>query len=152
MAKAKDPIADLLDQKNEQDEIERGATKWEPEEGDRLNGIVVKTGWFDGGDYEPSMFMIVKNLDADGHLKVWLKTALKGQMDDMTPAMGQQIAIRYDGMVQGKTRAYHGYTSVLVPDSDGKVKRDQKYWATKGFYRGPERAETSETDDDGDYF
>ena len=112
----------MLDKQSEKNDEERGAEKWEPEEGDTLDGIILKTGWYDGGEYEPSMFFILKDMDGDTH-RAYCPTVLKNQLLELQPAMGTGIAIRYEGRKESKnsSRKYHAYTLVPVPDKNGKV-------------------------------
>lgn len=144
----------LLDAQAKKNEEERGASKWEPEAGDTLDGILIKTGWYDGGDYEPSLWLMVKDMDGVVH-RVYCPTVLLGQMREEMPAIGSGIAIRYEGRVQSEksSRKYHAYTLVLVPTADGEVLRDYGYWREHGFYGKATTTTTNkEANDDGDFF
>lgn len=129
-------IDKLLDAQAERDEEERGATKWKPEPGDTLNGILVKTGWYDGGEYSPSLWLLIKTMDGDTY-RVYCPTVLTNRLNEEEPAIGSGIAIRYEGRreAQNSARRYHAYTLALVPDKDGNVKTDPKYWHENGVYR-----------------
>jgi hypothetical protein len=128
-------IDKLLDDQKARDDEESGASKWEPKEDDVLSGYLIKTGWYDGGDYDPSMWLLVKDEEGDTH-RVYCPTVLHNKVTEEMPAIGSGIAIRYEGRVQGASRKYHSYTFGLVPDSGGKVKQDPKYWREHGVYRG----------------
>ncbi len=146
-------INEMLDKQSEKNDEERGAEKWEPEEGDTLDGIILKTGWYDGGEYEPSMFFILKDMDGDTH-RAYCPTVLKNQLLELQQAMGTGIAIRYEGRKESKnsSRKYHAYTLVPVPDKNGKVKRDSAYWKEHGVYRGSQAATQDSGSDDESYF
>jgi hypothetical protein len=152
-----DDIKKLLDDKFEKQEEERGAKRWEPEPGDTLSGVIMKVGWYDSGEYEPSMFLIFKDVTEHETYRVWVKTVLANQLNEEAPAIGQLMAIRYDGKVEGQTgRAYHNYTVVLVPDNKGEVKRDFPFWLQHGTYTGAtkvqRRIEAANADDDERFF
>lgn len=145
-------IDDLLNKQAQENEDERGADKWEPKSGDQLSGFIMKTGWYDGGDYEPSMWLLVKDEEGDA-TRVYCPTVLRNQVLEEAPAIGSGIAIRYEGkkpVASNPKRSYHAHTFVLVPDSDGNVKRDHAYWKMHGTYRGAQVA--ASTDDDDSFF
>ena len=138
MTKDNDEIQKLLDDKMEKNEEVQGAEKWAPEAGEMLQGIITKTGWFDGGPYEPSLWILVKDI-ADGETKrVYASTVLLGQLREEMPKMGSGIAIRYEGRkpTQDGSRKYHSWTLALVPDKSGVVHTDEAYWKEHGVYRG----------------
>ena len=145
-------VNQLLDNQAEKNDEERGAEKWSPEEGDSLDGIILKTGWYDGGEYEPSLFFILKDMDGDTH-RIFCPTVLRNQLVESSPAMGSGIAVRYEGRKDSKnsSRRYHAYTLVLVPDKTGKVKVDTKYWMEHGIYRGTVKVATT-TEEEGSFF
>ena len=138
MAKSSDEIQQLLDDKQEKNEEAQGAEKWAPEAGEMLQGIITKTGWFDGGPYEPSLWILVKDI-ADGETKrVYASTVLLGQLREEMPKMGSGVAIRYEGRkpTQDGSRKYHSWTFALVSDKNGVVHTDENYWKEHGVYRG----------------
>ena len=138
MPKAKSDIDKLLDAKKEKNDEEIGAEKWDPKPGEKLVGAIQKVGWYDGGDYDPSLYLLFKEFDNDETHRIYAKTVLLNQLKEEEPAIGQALAIRYDGKVQGASRKYHGYTTMLIPDEDGNVKRDHEFWVKNGIYRGPQ--------------
>ena len=140
---AKTDIDKLLDEKKAANDEEIGAEKWDPKAGEKLSGAIQKVGWYDGGDYDPSLYLIFKEFDKDETHRIYAKTVLMNQLLEEMPAIGQHMVIRYDGKVQGASRKYHGYTTVLVPDEDGQVKRDPKFWHENGTYRGPSAGTTT---------
>jgi len=132
-------IDKLLDNQSDKNEEERGAEKWEPKDGDQMSGYLLKSGWYDGGDYEPSLWVLIKDEEGETH-RVYCPTVLRNQVLEEVPAIGSGVAIRYEGKKPAKNnpqRSYHAYTFVLVPDSEGEVKRDFAYWKVNGVYRGP---------------
>ena len=144
MAKEEQDIAALLDAKQEKNEEAQGAEKWTPETGDLLQGIITKTGWYDGGSYAPSLWILVKDI-ADGETRrVYASTVLANQLREEMPRMGSGVAIRYEGRkpTQDGSRKYHAWTLALVPDKDGTVYKDESYWKENGVYRGA--AETAQ--------
>ncbi len=144
MAKEADEIQQLLDDKQAKNEEAQGAEKWAPEAGDMLQGIVTKTGWYDGGSYAPSLWILVKDI-SDGETKrVYASTVLANQLREEMPRMGSGVAIRYEGRkpTQDGSRKYHAWTLALVPDKDGTVYKDENYWKEHGVYRGA--AETAQ--------
>ncbi len=145
-------VNELLDTQAEKNDEERGAEKWSPEEGDSLDGIILKTGWYDGGEYEPSLFFILKDMEGETH-RVYCPTVLRNQLVESQPAMGSGIAVRYEGRKDSKSgnRRYHAYTLVLVPDKTGKVRIDPKYWLEHGVYRGTVKNVTL-TEEEGSFF
>jgi len=142
-------MADINELLNKQRE-ERGADKWQPDAGDILEGILTKTGWYDGGEYDPSLWLIIKDMEDDTSVRVYCPTVLKNQVNEEAPAIGSGVAIRYEGRVTAEKsgRKYHDYTLALVPDKDGAVLRDHAYWKENGVYRGPEAANAAASDDD----
>ena len=146
-------VNELLDSQSEKNEEERGAEKWSPEEGNSLDGILLKTGWYDGGEYEPSLFFILKDMEGETH-RVYCPTVLRNQLVESQPAMGSGIAVRYEGRKDSKnsSRRYHAYTLVLVPDKTGKVKVDPKYWLEHGIYRGTQSGSSSTDSSDDSFF
>ena len=149
-------IESLLNQKAQENAEDRGAEKWEPEAGDTLDGILTKTGWYDGGEYAPSLWLLVKQLDSDETVRVYCPTVLFNQVTEAMPAIGSGIAIRYEGRNEAKSgRKYHAYTFVLVPDAEGNVKQDPKYWQSASVYTPPvsgASATTQNAEDDGAFF
>lgn len=147
----------LLDDKKATNDEERGAAKWEPEEGDKLSGFLMKSGWYDGNpEYPPSLWILVKDEDGDTH-RVYCPTVLRGQLVEEAPAIGSGIAIRYEGRVDSQTagRRYHSYTLALIPDKSGRTKTDDAYWRVNGTYGGGGGASGSSSnssDDDGSFF
>lgn len=135
-------IDKLLDAKHDEQEEERSAKRWEPEPGETISGVIMRVGWYDGGEYDPSMFLVFKDIDKDEVRRVWVKTVLQRQLTEEAPAIGQHIAIRYDGRETSNTgRKYHNYTLVLVPDESGEAKRDHAFWRVHGTYQGVTRRE-----------
>lgn len=151
-------IDELLNAKHDKDAEERNADRWEPEAGDTINGVITKVAWYDGGDYEPSMYLIFKDIEADKSIRIWVKTVLARALNEEAPAIGQHVAIRYDGREVGQSgRKYHNYTLVLVPDSNGKVRVDYPFWLNHGTFQGTTNVETrgqaaSSNDPDERYF
>jgi len=138
LAKSSDDIQQLLDDKQEKNEEAQGAEKWSPEAGEMLQGIITKTGWYDGGAYDPSLWILVKNI-ADGEtVRLYATTVLLNQLREEMPKMGSGIAIRYEGRkpTQDGSRKYHSWTLALVPDKSGVVHTDEAYWKEHGVYRG----------------
>ena len=136
-------IDKLLDTKHDKDEEERNADRWEPEPGDTISGVITKVGWYDGGEYEPSMYLIFRDIEANKSVRIWVKTVLSRALNEEAPAIGQHVAIRYDGREVGQSgRKYHNYTLVLVPDKDDKVKRDYRFWLANGIFTGTTKVET----------
>lgn len=152
MAQTNEEIQALLDKKQAKNEEDRGAEKWDPEAGDMLQGIVTKTGWYDGGSYAPSLWILVKDI-ADGETKrVYASTVLANQLREEMPRMGSGVAIRYEGRkpTQDGSRKYHAWTLALVPDKEGTVYRDAAYWEANGQYRGSQDATEEATSDASD--
>ena len=152
MAQSDDNIQQLLDDKQAKNEEAQGAEKWAPEEGDMLQGIITKTGWYDGGSYAPSLWILVKDI-ADGETKrVYASTVLANQLREEMPKMGSGVAIRYEGRkpTQDGSRKYHAWTLALVPDKEGTVYRDAAYWTENGVYRGSQGATEAVTSDASD--
>lgn len=151
---AKTDIDKLLDEKKAENDEEIGAEKWDPKAGEKLEGAIQKVGWYDGGDYAPSLYLIFKEFDKDETHRIYTKTVLMNQLLEEKPAVGQHMVIRYDGKVQGASRKYHGYTTVLVPDDDGVVKRDPAFWNENGVYRGSSSGTTTpqREEPDGGFF
>lgn len=148
-----DDISKMLDERKAQNEEEVGAEKWAPEAGEMKTCAIQKIGWYDGStEYAPSMFILVKDFDSDATVRVYTSTVLKGQLLEEAPAIGQPLAIRYEGKVQGKSRKYHSWTLVLVPDENGNVKRDHKLWQEQGVYRGTQPERQTMTDDGDSFF
>lgn len=149
MAKDNDDIQKLLDSSKEKNEEGRGAEKWTPNEGDTLQGILIKTGWYDGGTYAPSLWIMVKDM-GDGEVKrVYASTVLANQLREEMPRISSGIAIRYEGRkpTQDGSRKYHAWTLALVPDKNGVVHRDEDYWERNGQYRGAQKATVQTTSD-----
>ena len=122
----------LLDTKKQQADEERGADKWTPEAGDTITGFLMKTGWYTGGTYKPSLWLLVKTDEGDD-VRVYCKTVLFGQVCEEMPAIGSGIAIRYEGREASQAgRNYDNYTFALVPDENGNVKRNRAYWEEAG--------------------
>ena len=138
MTKDNDEIQKRLDEKREKNEEVQGAEKWAPEAGEMLQGIITKTGWFDGGPYDPSLWILVKDI-ADGETKrVYASTVLLGQLREEMPKMGSGVAIRYEGRkpTQDGSRKYHSWTFALVSDKNVVLHTDEAYWKEHGVYRG----------------
>ena len=158
MSKSSDEIQALLDAKQEKNEEAQGAEKWQPEAGDMLQGIITKTGWYDGGSYAPSLWVLIKDI-SDGETKrVYASTVLKNQLVEEAPKMGSGVAIRYEGRkpTQDGSRKYHAWTLALVPDKSGVVHTDPDYWRENGVYRGSQKQQVpsvaSEDVDASDFF
>ncbi len=145
-------IDKLLDGQKAKNEEEIGAEKWEPSAGDIKQGAIQKIGWYDGGDYAPSMYLLLKDFEAEETFRVYCSTVLRNQLLEEAPAIGQPIVIRYEGKVQGKNRKYHSWTLALIPNAEGLVKRDQKLWHEHGTYRGEQKQVASRDDDDMSFF
>jgi len=144
---------DLLNTQHKQNEEETGADKWTPEAGTVLSGAIQKTGWYDGGDYKPSMFLVFKEFETDDTYRVYMPTVLHKQMLEAMPAIGQHIVIRYEGMEKGASgREYKNYTTVLVPDENGNVKRDHQYWAKAAVYRPTQQQANRPAVEETDFF
>ncbi len=152
MAKDEQDIAALLDAKQEKNEEAQGAEKWTPEEGDMLQGIITKTGWYDGGSYAPSLWILVKDISDGETRRVYASTVLANQLREETPKMGSGVAIRYEGRkpTQDGSRKYHAWTLALVPDKEGTVYRDAAYWDQNGVYRGSQGTTETVTSDASD--
>jgi hypothetical protein len=148
-------IEKLLEEAAKERAEQRDAKKWEPEAGETLVGVITKTGWYDQSvEYDPSLWVIVKDIENDETVTVWPKTVLMGQLNEIAPALGQIIAIQYMGRIESAAgRMYHDFTMIMVPNSNGKTKQDYPYWAQHGIYRGsgaskPPVARSSEGDED----
>jgi hypothetical protein len=103
------------------------------------------------------MYLIFKDIEADKSIRIWVKTVLERQLKEEAPAIGQHVAIRYDGRETGTSgRKYHNYTLVLIPDKDDQVKRDYPFWLANGTYQGvtkrEARAEAAGASEDERYF
>ena len=132
MPKKGDAIDALLDTKKQEAEDAANAEKWDPDAGDTIRGYLVKTGWYTGGTYPPSLWLLIKTDDGDD-VRVYCKTVLRGQVLEEEPAIGSGIAIRYEGRETSQAgRKYDSYTMVLIPDDEGNVKRDHAYWLEAG--------------------
>jgi hypothetical protein len=149
---AKSDIDKLLDEKKATNDEEIGAEKWDPKDGEKVDGAIQKVGWYDGGDYEAQLYLIFKLFDSDETIRIYCKTVLLNQLVEEKPAVGQHMVIRYDGKVQGAKRKYHGFTTILVPDDGGNVKRDPKFWAENGTYRGAKTTTPQREEPDGGFF
>ena len=137
---------------------ERQAPKWEPKAGDVIEGIITKSGWYDGGEYEPSLWVLIKDMEAGTSTRVYCPTVLRNQITEEAPKMGSGVAIRYEGKqpsANNPKRSYHAYTFALVPDANGTVLTDHSYWLQNGVYRGPVSGEGTsrpESDDKDGWF
>lgn len=147
-------IDDLLDKAAQ----ERTASKWDPDPGDIIEGLLIKTGWYDGGEYDPALWLLIKDTEDGTYRRVYCPTVLRRQVTEEAPAMGSGIAIRYEGKVPSESnpkRTYHSYTLALVPAANGDVLRDPRYWATAGTYqlaRASGATDDSVDEDDGSFF
>lgn len=152
-----EPVTDINDILNKSRE-ERSATKWEPSEGDVIEGIITKSGWYDGGEFAPSMWVLIKDMETGDSTRVYCPTVLKNQITDEAPKMGSGVAIRYEGKqpsASNPKRSYHDYTFALVPDKNGTIHQDHAYWHENGVYRGPVSqgaTSGSANDEDGGWF
>ena len=138
MTKDNDEIQKLLDDKQAKNDEAQGAEKWAPEAGEMLQGIITKTGWYDGGSYSPSLWILVKDISSGETVRVYASTVLLGQLREEMPKMGSGVAIRYEGRkpTQDGSRKYHSWTFALVSDKNGVVHTDESYWKEHGVYRG----------------
>jgi hypothetical protein len=81
------------------------AETWRPEEGDTLEGIVVR------GDYvltrnseTPVHLIVIKDRETEEDFTVWCSaTVLKGLVMDLAPKPGTKIVIQYEGKVLTKS-------------------------------------------------
>ena len=158
MSKTSEEIQALLDEKKEKNEEAQGAEKWKPEEGELIQGIITKTGWYDGGSYKPSLWILIKDI-SDGETKrIYASKVLLNQLTEECPKMGSGVAIRYEGRkaTQDGSRKYHAWTLALVPDKNGVVHTDADYWRENGVYRGTKQTQpssvASEDVDASDFF
>jgi len=128
-------VNEMLDNQAEKDKEERGAENWKPEPGEQLDGFIIKSGWYDGSEYEPSLWFLLKDIEGVTH-RVYCSTVLRNQLVEEAPKMGSGIAVRYEGKKEGASgRTYKAWTFVLVPDKNGNVRRDFPYWEKNGVYR-----------------
>ena len=117
-----DGLDESLTQQAKENESEREANTWEPEDaGDTLKGIFTKVSFvadkFNPGEFKP--VVIVKDKDTGDSTKVWgSRKALKSQLIDAHPAPGTPIGIRYNGFTATPDGDYDGYHSyvVVMPD------------------------------------
>lgn len=126
MSKLGDQADDLLAAQRAQDQEERDTTKWSPEPGDRLNGIVL------AGDYlttrfGPTVRMIVRNIgteesggvEPDKSALVWLgAVGLQRAIRKQQPKIGTEIIIQFEGKEEQDSGNEMNIYTVVSEESD----------------------------------
>lgn len=106
-----------------EDEGDIGGDEWDPQNaGEVLRGVFLK-GVRKRTQYGVGYTVVVKDLDTNVVVKVWcMRTMLRNQLLDASPAPGSPIVFRYNGMQEATPNDFHSYQVRAQ-------KQDPAYWA-----------------------
>lgn len=87
------------------------APNWLPEVGDKLTGTIVELKWNEHGKFGRYPIIIVADTDGKPWAVHAATTALMSKLMELKPKVGEEIALRYDGLKQSKSKdaEYHSY-------------------------------------------
>ena len=128
-------LDESLKEQAKENESERDANTWEPEEaGDTLKGIFMKASFvpdkFHPGEFKP--VVVIKDIDTGESVKAWgSRKVLKDQLQEAHPAPGTAIGIRYGGFIETPDSdydGYHSYTVVCPVQTADEAKAGADYW------------------------
>jgi len=102
--------SDDMDEHREEDEGPQAADEWDPAEGGVLRGVFLKAVR-KSTNFGPGYNVIVKDIDTELIIKVWcLRSMLKQQLLDASPAAGSPIVFKYNGEKEGSgDYPFHSY-------------------------------------------
>ena len=128
-----DGIEEALDTKAAEEEELMSAEKWEPEEGEVLQGILLKANT-PNTDFGRGLVLTVRNVGktASGGVEpnksaaVWAGTVLRRLLEDPDtgqPKVGKALVIRYEGMKEPKKGGNPFKMFTLIVEE-----QDPDYW------------------------
>jgi len=108
---------------------EEGGDTWKPEAGDQLKGIFLNVSYVKG-DYGWQPVAVIRNLKDEASIKVWCSSGiLREQVENLAPAPGTPIAIRYDGTKKSeKGRDYKVHVVAMPEREEGDEMLGREYW------------------------
>ena len=110
MAEAFDGNTDLTDQFDR-----HYAAGWRPAIHEIAQGCVIELSERLGYDDKPYPIVVIRKDSGDEVALHGFHYVLRSKFEEEKPAVGDRIAVRYDGKVKSKTggKAYHSYSVVL---------------------------------------
>ena len=124
--------------------MDKPARGWRPEVGDKLRGTVVDidTATSNFGNHEDYPLLTIETEDGEMVAVHGFHHVLKGELAKRRPEVGDQIAIRYHGVPEGKP--YELYTV--------RVKKDRPAAPAVNWDQMAADAEDESFDDDGESY
>ena len=93
------------------------AAPWRPEAGDSLVGKVTEISTSNGGEYGPYPIVTVSNDKGESLAVHAFHTVLKSAFIKASPAIGETVAVKYNGLRLGKGGVkgteYHDYRVIV---------------------------------------
>lgn len=115
-----DSIGEALDAQHTADAEQADAPKFDPKQGESLNGVFLKAEAFTKGKYDATVLLTFRNVgdEAVGGIEagasgvLFCPTVLRRKLFEASPAMGTPFALRFEGSVQpsGGGNAYKDWT------------------------------------------
>jgi len=158
-----DGIEDRMDKRAEEQEEARNATKWEPQPGELLQGILLRAD-YPITNYGRAISLVIRNVgkEASGGIEpgesgqLWCGTMLHSLVTDFTigedgqavgcPKIGKAIAIRFEGERENKdgSATYKAFTLM-------REEPDPEFWTNLLSVRSPLR-EAEDDEPEGGFF
>jgi hypothetical protein len=127
-----DSLDETLEKRKDDNEAFGNEQDWQPvEDGETLKGIFLKARYVNT-KYGLRGIALVKDSTTNETMNVWLtRTVLRREVEDLKPAPGTPIGIRYEGLKspEGGGSDYHLYTVVIPEQDEEQVIRGEKHWA-----------------------
>jgi len=98
------------------------APGWRPAIHEVVQGVVIELSERLGYDDKPYPIVVLNKKDGSGEVALHaFHTVLRAKLAANEPAVGDRLAVRYEGKIKAKTQghpAYHGYSVVVEHNSD----------------------------------
>jgi hypothetical protein len=126
-----------LDRQAELDKEQSESGKFDPAPGDTLDAILTKAERFEGGQYDPTIVINLRNVgdEAVGGVEpgkigyMFLPTVLRRKMLSAAPAVGTAFRLRFEGLTkpEGGGNEYKDWT-ILTESMSDQAKADRALW------------------------
>jgi hypothetical protein len=104
------------------------APGWRPAIHESVQGTIIELAERAGYDDKPYPIVVLRKDSGDEVALHAFHTVLRSKLAESEPAVGDRLAVRYEGRIKSKTaghKPYHGYSVVLERNTAASVPPDE---------------------------